>query len=95
MTRTGGFKSWPPRWTTTRHDDYDKPIGEVGTLDDVIVSDLIGNKVFMFIRYQGFRYMGFMSFDDDTFCSDIFTLLKANTGRSIKDIGDLDVSQLL
>jgi len=35
--------------------------------------------------------MGFMNFDDFTFSSQIFTLLKANIGRSMKDIGNLDV----
>jgi len=39
--------------------------------------------------------MGFMDFDDFTFSSQIFTLLKANIGHSIKEIGDLDVSHTL
>jgi hypothetical protein len=55
---------------------------------------MIDNKVFMFIESDGFRYMGFMTFDDLTFCSQIGVLLKANRGRSIKDIGDLDVSHI-
>jgi hypothetical protein len=92
MTRKSGYKSWPPSWTTTHPDRDDKPIGEVGALEDVVVSELIDNKVFMFIKYQGFRYMGFMGFDDPTFCSQIRTRLKANIGRSIKEIADLDLS---
>ena len=60
-----------------------------------MMRDFIDNKVFMFIQYQGFRYMGFIGFDDPAFCFQISTLLKANIGRSIKEIGDLDVSHLL
>ena len=95
MTRRSGFKTWPPVWTTTHHDKDDKPIGEVGSLEDVMMSDLIDNKVFMFIEYQGLRYMGFMGFDDPPFCHEIYRLLKHNLGRSIKKIGDLDLSYTL
>jgi hypothetical protein len=69
--------------------------GEVGTLEDALMSDLIDNKVFMFMLYQGNRYMGFVGFDDAVFCRQIFTPLKSNIGLSIKEIGDLDVSYTL
>ena len=36
--------------------------------------------------------MGFMSFDDLAFCSQIHILLKANIGRPLKEIGDVDLS---
>ena len=58
------------------------------------MSNMIDNKVFMFMESDGFRYMGLMTFDDLTFSSQIGILLKANRGRSIKDIGDLDVSHI-
>lgn len=85
MTRKSGYKSWPPSWTTTHPDRDDKPIGEVGVLEEVLVSELIDNKVFMFIKYQGLRYMGFIGFDDPAFCSQIRTLLRASkAARSMK-----------
>jgi hypothetical protein len=34
MIRKRGYHNWPPRWTTTNHDHDDKPIGEVGNLED-------------------------------------------------------------
>jgi hypothetical protein len=92
MVRKSGFKTWPPLWTTTHHDQNDKPTGEIGTLEQVIVHELLDNKIFLFILFQSFRYMGFMSFDDLAFCSQIHTLLKANIGRSLKEIGDVDLS---
>jgi hypothetical protein len=95
MTRKSGFCTWPPIWTTTHQDQDDKPTGEVGTLEDALMSNLIDNKIFMFIQYQGFRYMGFVGFDDPMFCRQIFILLKGNIGLSIKEIGDLDVSYTL
>jgi hypothetical protein len=95
MTRKSGSCNWPPRWTTTRPDQDDKPTGEVGVLDEALMSKLIDNKIFVFIQYQGFRYMGFLGFDDPFFCSQIYSLLKSNIGLSIKEIGDLDVSYTL
>jgi hypothetical protein len=92
MIRKSGYPSWPPKWTTTHLDKDDKPTGEVGILEDVMMSSLIDNKVFMFMQYQSLRYMGFMGFDDPPFCSEIYRLLKSNVGRPIKDIGDLDLS---
>ena len=95
MTRKSGYPSWPPAWTTTHPHRDDKPIGEVGILEDVLVSQLNDNKIFMFMHCDGFRYMGLMAFDDITFCSQIGSLLKANIGRSIEEIGDLNVSHLV
>jgi hypothetical protein len=54
ITRKNGFRPWPPIWTTTRHDKDDKPIGEVGSLEDVMMSELIDNKVFMFMQHEGY-----------------------------------------
>jgi hypothetical protein len=95
MIRKSVYPSWPPTWTTTHHDQNDKPTGEIGTLHQVLTSELLDNKIFLFIQFQGFRYMGFMGFDDLAFCSQIYALLKAHIGLSIKEIGDLDLSHTL
>jgi hypothetical protein len=91
MKRKDGFQTWPPLWTTTHHDKDDKPIGEVGILEDVIMSDLINDKLFLFMKHQGLRYMGFMGFDNPKICSKIYLRLKSKVGVSIKEIGDLDI----
>src|SRR6266508_3639213 len=80
MTRKTGYPTWPPQWTTTHQDKNDKPIGEVGILEDVMMSKLIDNKVFIFMRCEGFRYMGFMGFDDLMFCRDMYILFKVKGG---------------
>jgi hypothetical protein len=95
MIRKSGYLSWPPVWTTTHPDWDDKSTGEVGTLEDVMMSNLSDNKIFMFMQYQGSRYMGFLAFDDSTFCRQIYDLLKSKAGLSIKEIGDIDLSYTL
>lgn len=92
MTRKSGYQIWPPRWTTTRRSGNDNPIGEIGILGQVLANDLFNNMIFLLVEYQGFRYMGALHFDERQFCDEIFTLLKLNLGRSIREIGDLDVS---
>jgi hypothetical protein len=59
------------------------------------MSDLIDNKIFMFMQSEGFRYMGFMIFDDVPFCHEIYRLLKSHVESPIKEIGDLDLSHTL
>jgi hypothetical protein len=70
-------------------------MGEIGNFEDVFVHELLDNKIFLFIQFQSSRYMGFMSFDDKRFCSEIFTILKSMVGHSIKEIGDIDLSYTL
>jgi len=81
------------RWPTTRW--YDKVFGEIGTLEDVVMSDLIDNKIFLFMGHRGCRYMGVMGFDDIGFCNHLFEILMLNRGLSIKQIGGLDLSHTL
>jgi hypothetical protein len=95
MIRKSGYPAWPPRWTTTRLSKNDKPLAEIGSLEQVLMTDWFNNKIFLFIRYRGNRYMGLMAFDDPAFCYQIFTLLKSKLGCSIKEIGDLDLSAML
>ena len=60
-----------------------------------MVHELLDNKIFLFMMFEGSRYMGFLSFDDERFCSKIYIVLKSNIGRSIKNIGNIDLSYTL
>jgi hypothetical protein len=53
------------------------------------------NRLFLLIRHDGFRYMGSMAFDDPAFCYELYRLLNSHVGRSIKEIGDIDLSYTL
>jgi len=35
----GDFYNWPPIWTNTHQDPTDKPQGEIGNLQDVLMSE--------------------------------------------------------
>jgi hypothetical protein len=95
MIRRRGMKSWPPLWSSTRKDKTDWPKGEVGMLCEAWLHDGLDTCLFLFMEYNGHRYTGSMYFDDIGFCYEIDTVLKSNLGRSIKEIGDLDLANLL
>lgn len=95
MIRKSGMPTWPPVWTTVHRDVNDRPNGEIGTLESAMMHDLFDRKIFMFIRHDGNRFMGSMHFDDAQFCGQVFIILQFNIGRSIKEIGDLDLTHLL
>ena len=41
------------------------------------------------------RYVTVLAFDDDPFANQLYGLLLENIGRSIKEIGELDLSHML
>ena len=44
---------------------------------------------------QSLNRVGLVSLDDPTFCSRLFTFLKLQIGRSLKDVADLDLAYIL
>ena len=88
MTRKSGYQNWPPLWTPT---GYNKLTGENGILSYALMNDLFDNKIFLMMTYEGERYISGMHFDDSVFCYQICSIFKANIGRSLKEIGDLEL----
>ena len=90
-----GIPNWPPEWiwadglrTTHTH-----PEGEVGILDNVRRSIVRpDSSLFMTIKHNGSVYLGRLTFNHEEFCRQVFELLKANCGRSLTEIGSLDIS---
>lgn len=95
MIRSSGIASWPPRWKAIDPNRDESPVGEIGNLEDVVMSDFSDNKIFLFMVYRGWRYTGMLVFDSPAFCRQIYDLLKPNIDCSIKQIGDIEVSHLL
>ena len=87
-----GIRNWPPRWMITQSDN--KPLsGEVGILE--YAHKPSGNKLIIVMKLDDQRYTATLTFDDAAFCKQIYDLLQRNTGRSIEEIGDLDLSYTL
>ena len=90
-----GVSNWPPVWTQTRSDDVKTMSGEVGTLIYVHSNPLMPRKCFLVMEHDEQTYVGTLIFDNDAFCRQIDILLQGHLKRSIRDIGDLDLSATL
>jgi hypothetical protein len=90
-----GQANWPPVWFRLRAEPAKKVIGEVGVLIGSVWHAEISKRVFLRMKLDQELYMGALLLTDATFCSELHGILKQNLGRSIKEIGDLDISYTL
>ena len=98
MIRKSGVLSWPPEWTPVGRvggSGEGNVRGELGTLYDATMNKLIPNKVFLAMDHRAHRYITVLAFDDEPFANQLYGLLLDNIVRSIKEIGDLNLSHLL
>jgi hypothetical protein len=71
------------------------PKGEVGVLREVTVAGASPPRLFLSMDYGEVGYLGCLLIHDTTFCAQVGKLLTNYYGRSIKEVGDLDLSHLL
>ena len=91
-----GISNWPPVWTQTGTDSVITVTGEVGVLLYVHSNSLVSNKCFLFVYHSsGEAYIGTLIFDNLRFCKQITEILQGQLKRSIRDIGDLNLSHTL
>jgi hypothetical protein len=86
-------RNWPPVWTQARKETNKTLRGEVGILRYVQRPTL--NKCYLVIDYYGEYFVGTLIFDDFAFSAQVGELLQKQVGRSIKEIGDIDLSYTL
>ena len=92
-----GFPNWPPLWRARGDGSSPRVHGEIGVLTEVVLYNPSGQspQFFLFMEHRGHRYIAAVFFSDATFCRQIARLLKEHYGRTIEEIGSLDVSGLL
>ena len=88
-----GLPNWPPVWTPRNIGIVKTLKGEVGVLKYVHYDDDgIANKCFLVIDYQSTTYTGCLICQDPSLSKQIAHVLCTQMGRSIEEIGDLDLS---
>jgi hypothetical protein len=104
FTHYRGQASWPPVWTWTGVGENKQPRGEVGVLKEVHTSvddpaqpDSVTpyNRVYLFMEYRDGGYIGCLLFDDPAACRQIGEILSQQCGRTIEEVGRIDLSHLL
>ena len=91
-----GYANWPPIWVSgAGSKTYKKNLGEIGTLIGVILNNAAPDKLFLRMEIKTGRYVGCLAFNDHVFCRHLYIFLQDHIGKSIKEIGDLDLSYTL
>ena len=89
-----GRRNWPPAWIWSGIGFDAQPCGEVGSLHDIQIFR-VDNRIVLLMAHRGVYYVGCLRFDDGASYQRIGAILRRQIGRSIKEIGDLDLSALL
>jgi hypothetical protein len=89
VLRYRGEPSWPPDWFS--QNGGPKVRGEIGKLKDVMIDVRVQTRCFLFMEHEGYGYTGTLEVDDRLFCPIFVTILKRHIGRTIQEIGDLDL----
>jgi hypothetical protein len=90
-----GINNWPPVWIHSRGGSYASVNGEVGILKFVYASNGISNKCYLVMEHDATHYVGCLIFKDATLCFQVAKMLRGQVGRSIRELGELDLSNLL
>jgi len=81
---------WPPIWIQGRSGKKSLK-GDLGILRRVDGDARFPNKCFLVMEYDNELYAASITFDDANFCSRFSDVLQSHIGRSIREIGDLDL----
>jgi len=79
----------------TRTKPYKRLTGEVGTFTGSVCYEHAPTRLFVKMEFAHEPYMGCLVLQDNIFCYQLHELLKKHVGSTIKEIGDLDLSQTL
>jgi hypothetical protein len=91
-----GNRSWPPAWLWTAGYESTHPQGEVGILKAVLHSTKVSyDRCFLVMEHCGAEYVGALLVSDPAFCREIFDVLVGQVGKTIQEIGDIDLKYTL
>ena len=85
-----GLPMWPPEWRFS-----DQGVGEEGVLEAVTLRvDLHPKLISIVANHGGDIRKGVMLLDDLTHLEALYSTLRRNVGRPLREIGDLEISLL-
>jgi hypothetical protein len=75
--------------------DNTHPQGEVGILKNVFISSVKpSNRCFLIMEHAGAEYIGDLLVSDEAFCTHIYQMLLGQCGKTIQEIGDINLSAM-
>ena len=86
-----GLPSWPPVWVSVETGEEETTLhGEIGVLKQTL-SNALSGKCYLQIAHKNALYIGCLLCTDVPFCSQLAAALEDNRGRTILEIGGLDI----
>jgi hypothetical protein len=87
-----GIPSWPPVWSPARPREGKQVLkGEIGVLMYMLPNSR-AEKCYRVIEHEHVPYVGCLFCSDAKFYTQLAAILQNQCGRTIKEIGDLDLS---
>ena len=86
---------WPPVWARNGGQDSETLNGEIGVLTEAIYEEGFPRRLFMRMEHDRICYMGSLVVDDPKLCEQLYEYLQKHLGRTIREIGDLEIDFLL
>lgn len=93
LMRYRGVSNWPPVWTPSSGGAVlsSSLKGEIGTLKELDCESITSKSCNLMIEYDNQDYIATLLFDDGMFCWLTCVELKKHIGKSLKEIGNLDL----
>jgi hypothetical protein len=92
ISATSGCVELAPIWTDVRSPTPRAVAGEIGTLTYVYSSSLVPSRCYLVIEHKSRIYVGTLIFDDPVKCKRAYSLLQLHVNETIKEIGDLEIT---
>lgn len=86
---------WPPVWVSMRRGHRKTLNGEVGVLVGTTLNGNLPNRLFIRIESDAEFFLGALVVSNEALCFQLHKLLQQYVGRTIEEIGDLDIDSLL
>jgi hypothetical protein len=91
-----GTRTWPPLWHQRTGGALKMLQGEIGVLRNIHYSRDAGTRLcYLVIEHESEFFIGTLQFDDAHTCNDICRVIHEQIGRSIREIGSLDIADTL
>ena len=88
--------SWPPMWCWRAGGKKKNVTGEVGILKQVQPYSIQPpDRFYLIMEYGGAEYLGVLLVEDYALCQQLFNMLAQHWGKTIREIGDIDLSAIL
>ncbi|HKY08039.1 MAG TPA: hypothetical protein VJQ55_07355 [Candidatus Binatia bacterium] len=88
-------RNWPPVWTRDRGQGLKTVRGEVGKLAFIYSNPAVSTRCYLVIDYNGENYVGTLIFDDRAFCKQVTDLLRRYLGKTIQEVGAIELDHTL